>query len=148
MVFSVDGIEHYTYQPSVQNAATWPFTKDQYLLLNIAIEPSIASNFTSSAMEVDYVRVFQKNTANTPEENANFTFQAFPNPAQTAISIQTDETEIGSTLEVLDLQGRLIHEELVQSTVQKLDCSSWTPGVYFIRIAGISMQNTLKIVKE
>tara|TARA_B100001094_G_scaffold317514_1_gene360008 strand:+ start:41 stop:1699 length:1659 start_codon:yes stop_codon:yes gene_type:complete len=58
MVFSVDGKEHYTYAPSVKNAATWPYDGKQYLLLNIAIESSIDPKFTKCVMEVDYVRVY------------------------------------------------------------------------------------------
>ena len=60
MVFSVDGVEHYTYNPATKDANTWPFDADQYLLLNIAIEPAIDPAFVSSAMEIDYVRVYQK----------------------------------------------------------------------------------------
>jgi hypothetical protein len=29
MVFSVDGVIHYTYNPATKNASTWPFTADQ-----------------------------------------------------------------------------------------------------------------------
>ena len=58
MVFSVDGKVHYTYAPPVKNAATWPFNGKQFLLLNIAIEPSIDPKFVKSAMEIDYVRVY------------------------------------------------------------------------------------------
>jgi hypothetical protein len=59
MTFSVDGVVHYVYNPAVKNANTWPFNDPQYLLLNVAIEPSISPNFTQSAMEIDYVRVYQ-----------------------------------------------------------------------------------------
>lgn len=59
MTFSVDDYVHYIYNPSAKNASTWPFNAQQYLLLNIAIEPSIASSFTSSAMEIDYIRIYQ-----------------------------------------------------------------------------------------
>jgi beta-glucanase (GH16 family) len=59
MVFSVDGVNHYTYEPTVQDANTWPFDANQYILLNIAILPNISPNFTESSMEVDYVRVYQ-----------------------------------------------------------------------------------------
>ena len=62
MVFSVDNVVHYTYNPSVKNASTWPFDAEQYILLNIAIQPNIISNFTHSAMVVDYVRVYQNTT--------------------------------------------------------------------------------------
>lgn len=58
MVFSVDGMEHYSYDPVVKDANTWPFDEDLYLLLNVAIESGIDANFTESAMEVDYVRIY------------------------------------------------------------------------------------------
>ncbi|WP_435625362.1 glycoside hydrolase family 16 protein [Flagellimonas sp.] len=59
MIFSIDGIEHYTYQPSKKNSKTWPYDSDYYLLLNIAIERDIDPNFKESAMVVDYIRIFQ-----------------------------------------------------------------------------------------
>lgn len=59
ITFSVDGITHYTYNPKTKTKDTWPFTTDQYLLLNIAIEPKIDASFTEGAMVVDYVRVYQ-----------------------------------------------------------------------------------------
>jgi len=59
MVFSVDGVQHYTYKPSKIDATTWPFNTDQYLLLNIAIEPEIDQAFEESSMVVDYIRVYQ-----------------------------------------------------------------------------------------
>lgn len=59
MVFSVDGIVHYTYNPPVKDSNTWPFNAPQYLLLNVAMQPTIDPNFTQSAMEIDYVRIYQ-----------------------------------------------------------------------------------------
>lgn len=59
MVFSVDGVQHYTYKPSKIDTTTWPFNTDQYLLLNIAIEPEIDPDFEESSMVVDYIRVYQ-----------------------------------------------------------------------------------------
>lgn len=59
MVFSVDDLVHYVYEPSVRDSETWPFTTDQYLLLNIAIEADIDPSFEESAMVVDYIRVYQ-----------------------------------------------------------------------------------------
>ena len=67
LVFSVDGVEHYTYNPPVKDSNTWPFDSEQYLLLNLAIEPDIIPNFTQSAMEIDYVRVYQGGEDNNQE---------------------------------------------------------------------------------
>lgn len=59
MTFSVDGIEHYQYQPSIKNTYTWPYDSDYYLILNIAIKPDIDPNFTESPMVIDYIRIYQ-----------------------------------------------------------------------------------------
>ena len=60
ITFSVNGINHLSYNPTIKNQYTWPFDAAQYLLLNIAIEPSVKQNFIQSTMEIDYVRVYQK----------------------------------------------------------------------------------------
>ena len=63
MVFSVDNIEHYRYNPSNKNSSTWPYDANQYLILNVAMGGSfggaIDSNFIESTMEIDYIRVSQ-----------------------------------------------------------------------------------------
>ncbi|MFP2997781.1 glycoside hydrolase family 16 protein [Spongiivirga sp. MCCC 1A20706] len=59
MTFSVDGIEHFRYQPEHKNADTWPYDSDYYFILNIAIEPNIDPDFIESPMVVDYIRVYQ-----------------------------------------------------------------------------------------
>jgi len=59
MIFSINGIEHFIYEPSIKNSETWPYDSDYYMILNIAIEPDIDPKFTESVMEVDYIRVYQ-----------------------------------------------------------------------------------------
>ena len=81
LVFAVDGNVHFTYEPEDKNADTWPFDAEQYLLLNLAILPSIAPDFTSSAMEIDYVRVYQRSTPSSTADVAGRPKPAvFPNP--------------------------------------------------------------------
>tara|TARA_R110001583_G_scaffold44521_1_gene141180 strand:+ start:13795 stop:14874 length:1080 start_codon:yes stop_codon:yes gene_type:complete len=62
MIFTVDDVEHYRYNPSTKNSSTWPFDAKQFLILNVAMGGSwfsIDPNFVSSTLEVDYVRVYQ-----------------------------------------------------------------------------------------
>ncbi len=66
LVFDVDGVVHYTYDPPVKDASTWPFDAQQYLLLNVAMLPSVDPAFSSAAMEVDYVRVYQESNCTPP----------------------------------------------------------------------------------
>ncbi|RNI29749.1 glycosyl hydrolase family protein [Rufibacter immobilis] len=73
--FYVDNTLYYTYAPAVRDARTWPFTEDQFLIMNIAVggnmgsEPTLETNgqkngvdpsLTNTRMEVDYVRVYQQ----------------------------------------------------------------------------------------
>ncbi|MFN5849657.1 MAG: family 16 glycosylhydrolase, partial [Chitinophagales bacterium] len=63
ITFLLDNVAYYTYNPGVKNAGTWPFDKPQYILLNIAmggVAGSVPSTFTQAAMEIDYVRIYQK----------------------------------------------------------------------------------------
>ena len=73
--FLLDGVIFYTYNPAVKDATTWPFDKDQYLLLNLAVggvAGSTASNFTQASMQIDYVRVYQNTLVDTAPPT-NFT---------------------------------------------------------------------------
>jgi beta-glucanase (GH16 family) len=75
ITFLLDGVAFYTYNPAVKNASTWPFTADQYLLLNIAmggVAGNIPSNFNQATMEIDYVRVYQNVQVDT-QIPTNFT---------------------------------------------------------------------------
>ncbi len=73
--FLLDNVIYYTYNPTIKDSSTWPFDKEQYLLLNIAlggIAGTIAPSFTQTSMDIDYVRVYQ-NTAIDILPPANFT---------------------------------------------------------------------------
>ena len=63
IVFTVDGEGFFTYQPEDRSEDFWPFDKDQYLLLNVAVGGTLGGevdpDFTEDQMEVDYVRVYQ-----------------------------------------------------------------------------------------
>lgn len=62
LIFSVDGVVHFTYNPETKNSETWPYDADQFLILNVAMGGSwftIDPDFVSSTMEIDYVRIYQ-----------------------------------------------------------------------------------------
>ena len=60
--FYLDDQLLYTYNPSPKTADNWPFTKNQFIILNVAMGGSwfdIDPDFDQSAMEIDYVRVYE-----------------------------------------------------------------------------------------
>jgi beta-glucanase (GH16 family) len=129
MVFSVDSVVHYTYEPSTYTASTWPFYDPQYLLFNIAIQSSIDSTFTSSAMEVDYVRIYQQSNLSV-EEAARNGIGAIGNPFGTNYSFASPaQAPSTSTTLLASRSTPTLHTE---STY--LPTAEYAPGMYVLEI--------------
>jgi beta-glucanase (GH16 family) len=148
MVFSVDGTVHYTYQPDVQNDETWPFDKDQYILLNTAIQSIIDPNFTQSTMEIDYVRIYQESSLGISEVNSELKLNIFPNPAQNQTTILSPKKALGQEVFIYNLLGQLINNFVLNSQSTSIDTSSWASGVYLLQRRGHQTTETYKIIKE
>ncbi|MEM6361364.1 MAG: family 16 glycosylhydrolase [Bacteroidota bacterium] len=152
LVFSVDDVIHYTYNPGTLNANTWPFDAEFYLLFNVAILPNIDASFIESALEVDYVRVYQESGQKNEEEEEdddegeetitsvsnfkNTKTPVYPNPVKDQLIIQLKEPA-DSSLEVkiygfdgsliLDNNYKVIQNEVIISHLE------WLPkGFYFL----------------
>ena len=148
MVFSVDGFTHYIYYPSVQNNNTWPFTQDQYILLNTAILPSILPSFTQSTMEIDYVRVYQSSALNQSHFADKKTLDLFPNPVHDLLQINWG-IEKPNDINIFDITGKLMlsfssfkNENFV------IDMSNFKTGIYFLKLNFIGKNTIKKIIKK
>ncbi len=96
--FSFDGVNHYTYSPTVKDASTWPFDANQYILFNVAMLPSVVgTGFVESAMEVDYIRIYQE-TINVPVELTQFYGETTPQGNQ--LYWETASEEINKGFEI------------------------------------------------
>ena len=142
MIFSVDDIEHYTYNPAVKNSNTWPFDSDQYILLNIAIESVIESSFTSSALEIDYIRVYQEQPLSIDQNNP-LEIQLYPNPASKRFFI--DSTIEIDEVNIYDLHGRLVVQRRpMQKEIRIVEDLS--KGVYLVEIKALDSQSTRRLI--
>jgi beta-glucanase (GH16 family) len=137
LVFSVDDETHFTYNPPVKNNETWPFNADQYLLLNVAILPNIASNFSESAMEVDYVRVYQESSTATNEtDNEQQTPVFYPNPVADVLTIELAEMAAQDVaFNIYNAVGKLVKRETVETANMQAELKGFgvfASGMYFI----------------
>ncbi|MFN0202004.1 MAG: family 16 glycosylhydrolase [Bacteroidia bacterium] len=110
MVFKVDGVTHYVYNPAIKDADTWPFNGEQYLLLNIAIDPNVNGSFTQSTMEIDYVRVYQAGpSAVLQAENEAQVY--YPNPVKEELTIHVENgNQQDVALKIYNMEGKLVKE--------------------------------------
>lgn len=136
LVFSVDDIIHYTYNPPIKDANTWPFDAAQYLLLNVAIAPDISENFAESSMEIDYVRVYQESDLAIDKLNGSSNISMYPNPITTEFTIQLDDF-INENVKVgiYSVEGRLLkmtEKKVFGNYIKIEDLENLANGTYII----------------
>lgn len=147
MVFKVDGLEHYTYNPETKNSDTWPFEAEQYILLNIAIQPGIDANITSSKMEIDYVRIYQESTASSIKSSSE-KVKMFPNPINDKLTITTPREFEGAKATIYSVSGSKIKTFSIIGKTQIIDCTNLYKGFYILRLEGSDGLETYKILKN
>ena len=149
MVFSVDGIVHYTYNPETKNSSTWPYGSEQYFLLNIAIQQGgTQASYTESTMEIDYVRVYQEATASVSEINNLLNIKLFPNPVNDKLNIQfpLGLGEIKGT--IYSLTGQKIQAFIQNSLKKTIEIYNLSDGIYFLKLETEKGTYTHKIIKK
>lgn len=152
MVFSVDSNIHYSYNPTVKNASTWPFDAEQYFILNFAIQPSIAANFTQGALEIDYIRVYQENSTTNLNTAYKKQPEFYPNPVNNELNIVLDyDYEKSIPVFVHSIDGKLLinDEYLVKNgTIQLNNLNELAKGVYLVSFELNQQIQRFKIIKN
>lgn len=152
MVFGVDGVTHYMYNPSVKDASTWPFDADQYLLLNIAIQQSISPNFTQSAMEIDYVRIYQESPLATALVDHNLNQIYYPNPVDDELNILVENSnEPNVVLKIYRMDGRLLKtyfQPVEDNTISLKNLRALSEGMYLVVYTVNDRNYSFKFVKN
>ncbi|GGB71775.1 hypothetical protein GCM10007424_09700 [Flavobacterium suaedae] len=112
------------------------------ILFKVKTRPSLMVNdvVTNSAeIFFDYNEPLTTNNANTTFETlkANVyqldkSVKLYPNPAKNKVQVSAD-TQI-NTIEVFDIQGRLLYSIPAGSSEHEIDMSKRSSGIYFVRI--------------
>ncbi len=151
MVFSVDSVNHYTYQPAERNANTWPFDAEQYILMNFAIQGNISNNFTQDTLEIDYVRLYQEQKSSIAEEQKH-QIQFYPNPVNDVINIHCgNEVNQFSHVTIYSSDGCEVSSDnyLTENGVIVLrNLNTLNTGIYCLQYTLDHQVYTFKFIKE
>ncbi len=147
ITFSVNGINHLSYNPTIKNQYTWPFDAEQYLLLNIAIEPSVTQNFIQSTMEIDYVRVYQENVSSTAAIIISPKIKLFPNPVTDELTIISSENT-NATAEIYSILGQKLYSCVLNDENTNINFFNFQSGIYLVLLASETGIKTYKVIKK
>lgn len=151
MIFKVDGNTHLIYDPPVKDANTWPFDLEQFILLNVAVLPSIAPSFSSSAMEIDYVRVYQESPLSTAASLQAPRIALYPNPFREKLSISLSEPiSEAAYIHLYDFSGKLIRSYELPAYSQELQLSQLAElqkGFYLLKLDYGTLSQSFPLMK-
>jgi subtilisin family serine protease len=116
-------------------------------------------NYTSPNAQYGYgIPSFQSLTGeavlglNEDLTNKNTQISIFPNPVENILHIEIDEklfiTNQTLNLQIYNLQGKLILEEILKSNKKEIDFPAVPKGIYIVHIEGQNYQGTIKILKD
>ena len=88
--------------------------------------------------------VFQ--TLDVKENNHTNTIAIYPNPTHSILNIKSESTI--KSVQLFDVQGRLLQTSLVNETNSVLDISEKSNGIYFLKVTSDNGIKTEKIIKN
>lgn len=128
--FSIDGMVYYTYAPAVQNPDTWPYTADQYLLLNVALQENVGPDFTEEEMVLDYIRVYQEDTPLTTSNGTTEKLKLYPNPAGHVLNVDIPSGNDVGRVDVFSITGEKLLSQNATERRVSIDLSDLAQGSY------------------
>ena len=86
------------------------------------------------------------NVLSIEEEAINANIRVYPNPTQDIINI--DSKEIIDSYEIMEVTGKVVLKEKLESSLKTIDISNLKPGLYFFRIKSGDKQSAVKVLKQ
>jgi hypothetical protein len=108
-----------------------------------AAYPSADGQFTENGISV--VKSLEATGASIAQDEINISI--YPNPVSTNLIIQLDQFE-NTTLEVMNLQGQLLYSGKINAEKSELDFSTYTNGVYLVKLSGNGINHVERITKQ
>ncbi len=144
--FSLDGSVYYVYAPENQNPETWPFTADQYILLNVAMEGNVSPSFQESEMILDYIRVYQEGNPTSTRNEESIELNVYPNPAQDLLTVESSVTDRG-LIEIFSITGVKVLSQNTTGTKTIVSLDNLPAGSYVINYRSDDSLESVPFVK-
>ncbi len=87
-----------------------------------------------------------ENTVLNNDNYSFFDFEYYPNPTKDIINISSNFSI--KSIQLIDLQGRVLVSKITDTTQATLDVSDYSNGIYFLKVNSVNGEQTKKIIKE
>ncbi|HLW09615.1 MAG TPA: S8 family peptidase [Fermentimonas sp.] len=105
--------------------------------------------FSCDSLNILYDDTTITNPLSTTESELNdFTVELYPNPGNKEFTLDFSDSELVNQIFIYSSEGRKITQIPTQGSNLNVNVSSWTKGVYYIKVKGDSFSKTLKYLKQ
>ena len=139
-----DGTSDSTPYPSHTYSAVGNYT----VCLTITDSVGCTSTYCDSVNSVIAINVTKPAPSGIKELTGDSRFTLFPNPANDNITIEIFDFSKDETISVYDIQGQLLMQQPMLQAKTNVDISSFTKGIYFIKVASENGVEVKKFMKE
>lgn len=74
-------------------------------------------------------------------------FQIYPNPTSSIVNIKTTNENIQS-IQLLDIQGRVVVSQIINTSICQIDLSNYQKGTYFLKLTTTNERKVVKVIKN
>ena len=102
----------------------------------------------ATIMQVAEIRIFANNNVlSTPDnQTINKTVRLYPNPVQNELNIYGISS--GSNVSIFSLTGKMVFSGTSDASIESIDVSSLSEGIYIVEVAKGSEKDIFKLIKE
>jgi hypothetical protein len=119
-----------------------------YIAGNTDMDPSLRTLIINSTTNNYFTAVYENSSPTGLNlDQAPVQLIAFPNPVQNETSIQFDKSFIGKNYLILDVSGRIISRNKIESILQKVSLSNNSNGFYTLQIEN-NLSSAIKLLKQ
>jgi beta-glucanase (GH16 family) len=151
----VDNYKYFTYLRNGNSWEDWPFDKDFYIILNLAVggnwggAKGIDNSIFPQTFEIDYVRIYQMHGLEINKSTSGDLIKVSPNPVKDKIRIYLDDNIVNRTrATVYDSSGIMVFPpSICKSNITEIDFSTFKPGAYLVVVQNSKGSQSFKLIK-
>ena len=100
--------------------------------------------------DVDGTIAFSKAVALNFSKTSIFNVTLYPNPAQDALNIQTDNNATGEVnIQIMNSMGEMVYTQVLNAgLLQTIDIASLMPGIYFVSLVSDGETKIIRLLKN
>ena len=84
------------------------------------------------------------------EQLISLSMSVFPNPSTDIINLQIEDVKNATlSFSLTDINGKLLHEEVILNEITSINLGQYSPGTYFVKVIdNASRSRSFKVIKQ